>query len=512
MLSTASVDWRVQHDGSLVPFLVEKGQPDREIHWTAQPGSQEAFLSCPVFECLLEGNRGGGKTDALLMDFAQHVGEGWGPAWRGILFRRTYPELEDVIAKSKSLFAVAFPKAKFNEAKSFWSWPTGERLFFRQFIKPRNYWSYHGHNYPWIAWEELTTWPSPDCYTSMFACCRSAVVGIPKKIRSTTNPYGVGHNWVKHRFRLPIAGGERLGPIIKDSLDFRGKPEPPRIAIHSALSENKVLLAADPDYIDRIAASAANPQMLQAWIDGSWDIVAGGMFDDLWNPAVHMIKPFPIPENWRIDRSMDWGGSHPFSVGWWAESNGETVKLPDGSTLHTIRGDLFRVREWYGWNKRPNQGLNLTPTEIAEGIKKREKDWFQGRRVLPGPADGQIFGDGTGRGQSHTIAAEMNSEGVKWLKADKGQNSRKNGAQQLRTLLKNADPKDQDGNNIPREKPGLFIFMTCEQFKRTVPGLPRSDKDLDDVDSESEDHVYDEVRYKIYRKKQTSGRKSVRGR
>ena len=212
MLSTASVDWRTQHDGSLVPFLVEKGQPDRQIHWTAQPGSQEAFLSCPVFECLLEGNRGGGKTDALLMDFAQHVGEGWGDAWRGILFRRTYPELEDVIAKSKSLFS-RWPSRRPSSTRRSHSGhgrPASGSIF-RQFIKPSNYWSYHGHNYPWIAWEELTTWPSPDCYTSMFGCCRSPVVGIPKKIRSTTNPYGVGHNWVKHRFRLPIAGGERLG-------------------------------------------------------------------------------------------------------------------------------------------------------------------------------------------------------------------------------------------------------------------------------------------------------------
>ena len=69
------------------------------------------------------------------------------------------------------------------------------------------------------------------------------------------------------RFRLPITG--TVGPIIRDSIDRRGKPEPPRVVIHSSLRENKVLLIADPDYIDRIAASAANKEQLEAWIDGS---------------------------------------------------------------------------------------------------------------------------------------------------------------------------------------------------------------------------------------------------
>jgi len=511
MHSTQALEWRSTPTG-LKPFLVEDDQPDIQPHWAAQAGSQEAFLRCPVFECLLEGNRGGGKTETLLNDFAQHVGKGWGRAWRGVLFRRTYPELEDIIGKSESLFSTCFPKASYNRAKSFWEWPTGEKLYFRQFIKPRDYWSYHGHAYPWIAWEELTTWPTPDCYISMFSCCRSPIVGIPKKIRATTNPYGVGHNWVKFRFRLPIAGGSRLGPIVRDSMDHRGKPEPPRVAIHSSLSENKVLLTADPDYVDRIAASAANPEMLKAWIDGSWDIVAGGMFDDLWRPSVHVVEPFDIPDNWRIDRSFDWGGSRPFSVGWWAESNGETVKLKNGKKLETIRGDVFRVAEWYGWNNKPNEGLNLPATEIAKGIKKREMLYFGKRKIFPGPADSQIFGDSTGQGQSHTIAADMRKEGVSWLRASKGKDSRKNGAQRMRTLLFEAAPFDANKNPKQREKPGLFIFSICEQFKRTVPVLARSDKDLDDIDKDAEDHVYDESRYRLFKVKQTARAKSIRGR
>ena len=87
-----------------------------EAGWIAQPGSQVAFLSCPVFECLLQGTRGGGKTDALLMDFAREVGKGYGAAWRGAIFRLTYPQLADVVSKSKRWFHLIFPGAKFNES------------------------------------------------------------------------------------------------------------------------------------------------------------------------------------------------------------------------------------------------------------------------------------------------------------------------------------------------------------------------------------------------------------
>ena len=50
------------------------------VAWKPHPGSQVRFLSCPVFECLYEGTRGPGKTDALLMSFAQFVGKGYGAA------------------------------------------------------------------------------------------------------------------------------------------------------------------------------------------------------------------------------------------------------------------------------------------------------------------------------------------------------------------------------------------------------------------------------------------------
>lgn len=462
------------------------------ITWRPQAGSQELFLKVPVFECLFEGTRGPGKTDALIMDFAADTGRGFAEAWRGVLFRRTYPELSDVIAKTKKWFSQMANRPKFNEANSTWTWPTGEQLLLRHMRRPDDYWSYHGHEYPWTGWEEITTWPDDECYVRMMSCARSSNPEVAKvaRVRATTNPYGVGHNWVKQRFRLP---GMR-GKVIKDAVGRDGEPEPPRIAIHGSLEENRILLDADPNYITRLRASARNSAELQAWLYGSWDIVAGGMFDDVWSPQVHVIPNLNadmIPHSWRIDRSFDWGSSKPFSVGWWAESNGEPIKV-EGRTYGGVRGDLFRIAEWYGWTGKRNEGVRMLPKDIARGILDREDDMGLRGRVRPGPADSSISDAQTGA----SIEDMMREVGVTWEMADKRPGSRANGWQKIRQMLGQAFPA-QPG--LPREDPGLFICQRCDQFQATVPVLPRKDKNPDDVDTDAEDHIGDEVRYRVSR-------------
>lgn len=495
----ARIDWR-KTDAGLRPFVIGLDGSEFEAGWAPQPGSQQRFLTCPVFEVLLEGPRGGGKTDVLLADFAQHVGQGFGPAWRGVLFRREYKQLADVIAKSKKLFHRVFPEARFLSSNDSlkWIFKDGEELLFRAFNKPDDYENYHGHEIPWIGWEELTLWPSLDGYRRMMTCCRSShpgvklasgdVLPIPRKIRATTNPYGVGHNLVKERFQLP----QMRGRVIRNAINPETrKPDPERVAIFSQLSENKVLLAAEPDYLAKIAAGARNASERAAWIDGSWDITAGGMLDDLFDSTKHIVPTFKIPATWRIDRSFDWGSSKPFSVIWWAESDGSPITLDTGRTMPTIKGDLFAVAEWYGCvSGSPNEGLKFTGSQIAAGIKEREPKLFAGRIVLPGPADASIFDVENGV----SIAEDMKRLGVRWLKSFKGPGSRKNGWEALRNRLRAAIAQP----GMPRESAGLFVCDNCREWIRTVPTLPRDDRDPDDVDTECEDHAGDSTRYRIH--------------
>lgn len=455
--------------------------------WAPQAGSQVIFMTSPIFETLYEGTRGPGKTDALLADFCQHVGQGFGAAWRGILFRSTYKQLSDVVAKSKDWFKLWFPGAKFNEGDYVWTFPDGEQLLLRYMAKPQDYDNYHGHAYPWIGWEELTNWATSEMYLKMFSCCRSPVPGMPRKVRATTNPYGKGHNWIKNRFQLP----QMRGKIIHTP------GEPDRVAIHGNIIENRILLDNDPEYITRIRASASNPAQIQAWLEGSWDITSGGMFDDLWDSSKHVVPAFTVPRSWVIDRSFDWGSSKPFSVGWWAESDGTDLTFPDGRKMRTVRGDLFRIAEWYGCKKgAENEGLRMLAVDIAEGIKIREIGMGLAGRVKPGPADSSIFDEENGS----CIANDMKKKGVKWERADKGPGSRKQGWEQIRKRLAGSLNLDAEGNVIegPREKPGVFIVgERCAGFMRTVPSIPRDETNPDDVDTDVEDHVADEVRYRI---------------
>lgn len=481
---------------SVAPILKD----GRRVVWAPQDGFQVDFMACPLFECLGHGNRGGGKSDALLKSFAQYVGRGFGRAWRGILFRQTYPQLADIVAKSEKWFHREFPGAKFNRSRMEWTFPTGEVLLFRHMARQADYWHYHGHEYPWIGWEELTNWASDECYRLMMSCSRSPRADVPRMVRSTTNPYGVGHNWVKERFRLHGRWWDTI--VITDAKDSDGNVEPPRCAIFSDVEENRVLLNADPAYKQKIAAAAINKGQRMAWMLGSWEFPAGGMFDDVWQPRWNIVPDFDVPSSWRIDRSFDWGSSHPFSVGWWARSDGTDVRLRDDRVVATVRGDLFRVREWYGWTGKANEGKKMLAADVAAGIVEREVLWGWRKggqcRVAAGPADSQIYDVQNGM----CIAADMEKpvriggqvyHGVPWVRADKSPGSRKNGWELMRKMIAAAEVKQG-----PREVPGLFVVgAQCAQFLRTVISLPRDEKDLDDVDSDAEDHVADEARYRV---------------
>ena len=426
------------------------------------------------------------NSDALIMDFAQHVGCGWGASWRGIIFRQTYPQLTDIISKTKKFFKQIWPddECTFNKQSSTWTWRTGEELLLRQLKTNDDYLNYHGHEYPFLAFEELCSWHTKDLFVSMISTNRTSHPGVILKIRATTNPFGPGMNWVKRRYQLP----HMRNKVLRNLTDEDGNPVHDRVAIFAPLHQNKILLHADPNYLRTIIAAAPNAAARAAWTEGDWTVTAGGALDDIWMDygKYFIIPPIYLPDNWKLYRAFDWGNSKPFSVGWYAQSTGEDVRLRDGSMMPTIKGDMFRIAEWYGCNpKTDNEGLRMTATNIAEGILDREQTWNIKGRVKAGPADTNIFTNENG----HCIADDMQRAGVRWNRANKSHGSRIAGLDKMRTMLKNAQR--------PREEPALFITQNCEHALRTLPSLPRDEKNLDDVDSDAEDHAYDEIRYMI---------------
>jgi len=448
---------------------------------------QATLISCPVNEILYGGARGGGKSYGALLDWLAHA-EMWGADAKGILFRRTMPELEDMMSKASDIF----PRhgGVFKEQKKTWIFPNGARLKLRYLERDKHASRYQGHEYTWICFEEAGQWPSSKPLDALKACLRSAA-GVSSRMILTANPGGVGHNWLKRRFIDPV-------PPMRAQYLAGGWT---RVYIPATVQDNVILLKNDPGYVERIAQAASNPQMLRAWLHGDWDIVAGGMIDDLWNGGVHVLEPFAIPSSWRVFRAFDWGSAKPFSVGWWAVSDGTEVEVASGKKRTFPRGSHFRVGEWYGAKPdEANVGLKMTAKEIARGIRERETGFAWGSRVQPGPADSSIFDVENGV----CIAADMEAAGVAWERADKRPGSRKNGAEKIRELLKAATVH-------PMESPGLFIFSTCRSFIALVPIIPRDENNPDDVDTKAEDHNWDETRYAVTQQDYTMQKTKVAG-
>lgn len=512
-------------EGEYRPIVITEDGMEKEVIWAPTDGSISAFLSCSDVEVLLEGNRGGAKTTACLMDYYQHVNKGYGAEWRGILFRQSHPQLENIIKESKRWFRKLSAGARYNEIKYFWEFPQGERLYFSHFDGPSDFDKYIGQGYSWICWDELTRWQKPDGYLQMFSCLRSSRPGMPRKMRATTNPYGVGHTWVQKRFNLyqwPRMDEKGrvivLGDRIEGDVDEKtGVKQPTRRAIHNDLHENKVFLKAQPDYISNLIQSARNESERKAWLEGSWDVTAGGMFDDIWGELQHVIVineeliggPLEIPLHLPIFRAYDHGSGKPYSVGFYVICDGTDLLLPNGKVRSTVRGDLIRIGEVYGWSGQDDSGLRLPPAEIVRSIVRyeikrgwRPADGSTRGRVKPGPADLGIFDDVNGVCIANDMEKPIVDQGVRhkglfWEHADKGPGSREQGWEQLRKRLFAVKRPDLGY----RETPGLFIYKQkgiINHWIRTVPTLQRDEeKNIDDVADGQEDHCGDECRYAL---------------
>lgn len=479
----------------------------KKVIWKPLPGSQCLALTAPVNHIMIDGTRGGGKTDVQIMRFRRHVGQGYGAFWRGVIIGRSYKALDDIVARTKRWFPKFKDGAKFlaSQAAYKWTWPTGEELLLRVMEKPGDYDKFHGQEFPFIGWNEVTQWSTSECYDLMMSCNRASFLPsehspdplnplpeMPLLVVGTTNPSGPGHNWVKSRF-VDIAPAGKVVRNITRVFNPRTQKEEDvvktQVRLFSSYKENKYLA---PEYIADLV-NIRDPNKRKAWLEGDWDVTAGGAIDDLWRSNIHIIDRFPVPAAWKLRRSHDWGSTHPYSTGFWAISNGEEVEV-DGETLCYPRGSLIRIAEDYGAERRKtpqggadyyghNTGIKLAAPKVAKRAKDLEETltmlgWIQ-NKVLPGPADNQIFG--VLNTEDKTIAKQMEDEGVSWERSNKSPGTRKIGLQVMRDMLENA---------VTGEGPGLYVMRNCKAFINTVPVLPRSEKDPDDVDTTAIDHCF----------------------
>ena len=487
------------------------------VVWQPLKGtSQEQAITCPANEILYCGTRGCGKTDVQIMKFARYVGLGYGRFWRGIIFDREYKNLDDLVNRTKHWFYKLYgSNATFLASKSEykWVWKTGEELLIRTMKNEEDYDDYHGQEFPFIGWNELTKYPDKNCYESMLSCNRSSftpakdapkdadgnpTIGeIPLIVFSTTNPYGAGRGWVKRRF----IDGFRYGQLNRrTSMIFnpREQKEMPytslRVALFGHYKENIYL---PPQYIATLG-DMTNKNKRAAWLEGRWDVAAGGAFEECWDEDVHIINDFTVPAGWRVFATFDWGSSAPFALLWWALTNGEEAYVPLGDGTFEIftppADTLILIDTWYG-SDGDGGGLRLGATEIAIGMKAREKLMYEkyymmpDTEIEPGSADGQIFNKINS--DDPTVAEWFEKEGITWERADKSAGSRINGL----ALTQERMIASIKSNG----RPGFYVMRRNVEWVDLVPTLPTDPKNPDDIDTDAEDHLYDGTRYAVLR-------------
>lgn len=177
------------------------------IIWEPNP-KQHEFLASADFEVLFGGAAGGGKSDALLVDaMGGHCGGVANKAWRAIIFRRTFPELQDLIDRSDELYPIAVPGAKYNKVDHVWTFPSGAKIYLGHLRHDDDRFKYRGRNFNYIAFDELTLWATDKCWTYLRSRNRTQDKSLPCYMRATTNPDGPGQKWVMDRWGISEDGG-----------------------------------------------------------------------------------------------------------------------------------------------------------------------------------------------------------------------------------------------------------------------------------------------------------------
>ena len=377
-----------------------------------------------------------------------------------MIIRKTYPELTENHINPMCEMLKCYHQdkheriASYNDAKKNIVFQNGSRILFRYCDNEKDAERFQGTEVDVLFIDEATQ-QSETKMKKLTACVRG-VNDFPKRIYCSMNPGGEGHNWVKRLF-------------IDRRYEDNENPDD-YVFIQSLVTDNKALMESNPDYIRQL--EALPPKLRKAWLEGDWQIFEGQFFEDFIDRPehyqdrqwTHVIDPFEIPEGWKIYRSFDWGYNKPFSCGWWAVD---------------YDGVIYRILELYGCTKTPNEGVKWTPDKVFSEIHRIETEhrWLRGKKIQ-GIADPAIWDAETGESLAERAAKHQ-------VFFSPGDNKRLPGWMQVHYRM----AFDENGY------PMMYIFSNCKAFIRTIPMLQYDEHKPEDLDTDGEDHVADEVRY-----------------
>lgn len=403
---------------------------------------QQAFIDSQAFETLFGGAAGGGKSYGQLVDGLLYALKY--PKSKQIIFRSTFADLEkSLIRTSMDLYPLSI--ADYNSSKHTWKFKNGSIVDFGYIQYEKDVYQYQSAEYDVIRFDELTHF-TEFMYTYMISRCRGANP-YPKCIKSSTNPGGVGHNWVKERF-IDIGA-----PNVIHTCKLETGETTTRIFIPSLVQDNKFMLTYDPDYIKRLDALPEKERRALKY--GDWDIFDGQFFTE-FKREIHVIEPFEIPKDWYIYFVMDYGLDK--LAGYWIAVD--------------YNNNAYVFREVYE--------SNLLVSQARDKIKEMTNEQIY---LYLAPPD--LWNRHKETGKS---TADIFEEGD--ITLYKTNNDRIQGWLQMKEWLK--PYKDEQGCMTAR----LKIFNTCKNLIRCLPQIQHDEKRVGDIANEPHEltHSVDAIR------------------
>lgn len=422
-----------------------------QIPWQVTKKQMRFLKADHVTEVLFGGAAGGGKSYVQLLDAFLYAVKY--PGSKQLILRRTYPELE------MSLIQVhlgLYPKEiyRYNETKHRGQMKNGSIITFGSLQRESDVYKYQGAEFDVIRFDELThfTWTQ---YSYLLSRLRGAN-DFPKQIKSSTNPGGVGHQWVKERFIDPAPPETVFDIIEKEGGTISGQG----LYLPAKVQENIFLMRKDPDYLKRLLNLPEKNRL--ALLEGRWDIYDGVFFSE-FDPAVHVVRPFRLKEHWKQYVTMDYG-MDMFAV--------EVVAVDE-------EGNGFVHRELYQSGLIISQAAEKA-AELVEDLDiaawLAPPDLWNGRQET-GKSVADIFAE-------HGVPLTMTS------------NNRHAGWLAVREWLASRTVRNEITGEERIMPPKLRIFENCRNLIRTLPALQYDDKDPEDVANEPHEltHAPDALR------------------
>ena len=434
--------------------------------WEPHPGPQAELLKRIEFEVGYGGAKGGGKSDGLLFGALYQVHH---PRYHAAIFRRTYPELQELIDRARA----AFPRlgGLWNEQKKRFTFPSGARVSFFYCERVGDEDAHLGKEYQYLGFDQAEQLREIQ-YTKLVSCARTSAEGLRVEVRASFNPGGEGHAHMKRRFY-------DLGPLHPLQDPETGLS---RVFIPARVWDNPTLLRHDPGYVQRLMA-ISDPALRRAYLEGDMRVFSGMYFSE-WRDELHVVEAgqqFAIPDFWGRSAGMDWGfDPHPGVIEWAAY-------------------DLHQ-RAWFYKELLFHQEPPLAVARLIE-----EKSTTEAERELLIRADTQMWEKEPSARRGESIALEINralhKAGLK-VTLVPAKKDRMNGWARVHQYLDPRRPQPEGQGTGPyarffRANPQTGLG--CPYAIETLPAQIHDDHQGRewDLKKSSTDHAADAVRYEL---------------